>query len=196
MSAAPSFRETSRARLRESLIVAARELTVAHGWNNVRMADVARQAGVSRQTLYNEYDSRAGLAEGVAVREIHLFVTGVREQLFAHGADVRAAARAAILYALEEAERNPLVRAILTSARGGADELLPYLTTRSDVVLQAAGEVIREWAGAHGHDADAAALDIASDSIVRLAVSHIMLPRSSPPESADMLADVFARLLE
>ncbi|MFI7600480.1 TetR family transcriptional regulator [Actinoplanes sp. NPDC049681] len=196
MSAAPSFRESSRARLRESLIVAARELTITHGWNSVRMADVARLAGVSRQTLYNEYDSRAGLAEGVAVREIQLFATGVRERLFSHGADVRAAARAAILYALEEAERNPLVRAILTSARGGADELLPYLTTRADVVLQAAGEVIRDWAGAHVQGTGSAALDVASDSIVRLTVSHIILPQSSPAEAADVLADIFVRLLQ
>jgi hypothetical protein len=85
-----------------------------------------------------------------------------------------------------------LIRSILTSARGGADELLPYLTTRSDLVLAAARAVIEEWAVAHLPGTDAT---VAGESIVRLTVSHIVLPTGSPEATADALADVFVRLL-
>ena len=195
MTSAPSYREASRARLRESLIAAARELTIAHGWERVRMVDVATSAGVSRQTVYNEFDGRSGLAQALAVAEIQQFVAGVREHLFAHGADVRAAAYAALLHTLQEADGNPLVRDILTSARGGADTLLPYLTTRSELVLQAAGAVIEQWADVHLPDAEPTVVKLASESIVRLAVSHIVLPLSSPAVSAQALTEVFQRLL-
>jgi AcrR family transcriptional regulator len=127
-----SSREAGRARTRDALVAAARDLAVAQGWANVRMADVAAAAGVSRQTVYNEFDGRDGLAEAMAVQEIRTFVTGIRERLFAHRGDVHAAGHAAIGYALEQAAGNPLVRAIVTNPRGDADQLLPYLTTRSE----------------------------------------------------------------
>ncbi len=191
-----SYRADNRSRLRDALITAARDLTVARGWENVRMADVAAAAGVSRQTVYNEFEGRPGLAEALARREIEAFTAGIRKHLSAHGADVRAAGYAAVRHALEEAAVNPLVRAILTSARGGADELLPYLTTRADVVLAAAGEVVRDWAAAHLPDVDDARVAVAAESIIRLTVSHIVLPLAPPEQTAAVLADVLVRLLQ
>jgi len=195
MGGTPSYRESNRARLREALIAAARDLTVARGWDAVRMVDVARAAGVSRQTVYNEFDGRAGLAEALAVSEMATFVRRVRTELFRHGGDARAACYAAVLLTLAEAARNPLVRAILTSGRGGADELLPYLTTRSDVVLDAAGTVLTEWAGVHLPDVPPATTALVTDAVIRLTVSHVMLPRDTPAGTATTLAEVFVRLL-
>jgi AcrR family transcriptional regulator len=195
MESIPPYREANRARLRGTLVHAARELAVTHGWANVRMAQVASAAGVSRQTVYNEFDSRAGLAEALALHEIEQFTSEVRTRLFAHGGDIRAAGHAAILHTLREAASNPLVHAILTSARGGTDELLPYLTTRSGALLAAAGSVIEEWAAAHLPDVEPATVTLAAESIVRLTVSHIILPLASPAESADALAEVLVRLL-
>ncbi|MET7423538.1 hypothetical protein [Dactylosporangium sp. NPDC005555] len=96
---------------------------------------------------------------------------------------------------------NPLIKSILTSA----DDLLPYLTTRSSLVLAMAGPVIVEWAATHlpGHDPGVVAL--AADSIVRLVVSHIVQPSSDPSSAplsalssartADELTEVLVRLL-
>lgn len=181
--------------LQEALVAAARELAVAQGWERVRMLDVAKVAGVSRQTVYNEFGDRAALAEALALSEIRRFTAAVRSELFADGRDEREASRAAILRVLTEAAANPLIRGILTGGRGGTSELLPYLTTRSEGVLAAAGEVVREWiAGrlpAIGDDAAA----LAAESIIRLTVSHIVLPGDSPESSAEALAEVFVRLL-
>jgi AcrR family transcriptional regulator len=159
------------------------------------MIDVAAAVGVSRQTVYNEFGGRTGLAEELAAAEIQSFTTTVRRELFAHGGNVREAGRAAILRVLDEAAANPLVRGVLASERAGGAELFPYLTTRSDVVLAAAGQVIVEWASAHLRDLDAAVVSACADAMVRLTISHIVSPAESREASADTLAEVFVRLL-
>ncbi|MEU8220642.1 TetR family transcriptional regulator [Micromonospora taraxaci] len=180
--------------VRDSIVDAARALTVATGWDGVRMGAVAGAAGVSRQTVYNEFGSKAGLAEALARREVDTFVGDVRASLLAHGADVRAGAYAAIAHTLTTAAENPLVKAILSSARGGSDELLPYLTTRAEVVLTEASGALIDWAGDHLPGADQATLAFAADTIVRLVVSHIVLPRAPIDQTATTLADLAVHL--
>ncbi|RLP85235.1 TetR/AcrR family transcriptional regulator [Micromonospora sp. BL4] len=186
--------ETPRQRLRDTIVDAARARTIASGWDAVRMGGVAAAAGVSRQTVYNEFGSKAGLAEALARREVDRFVGDVRAALVAHGPDVRAGAYAAIAHTLAAAADNPLVKAILTSARGGSDELLPYLTTRAEVVLTEASGALIEWVGDHLPQAEPAALAFAADTIVRLVVSHIVLPRDPIDQTAAALADLAVRL--
>jgi AcrR family transcriptional regulator len=192
MDTSRGYRDVARQQLRAAIVGAARELTISRGWDNVRMAQVAAAAGVSRQTVYNEFTSKAGLAEALAQREVDQFLAGVRTHLYAHGDDVRAAAHAAILYVLREAAVNPLIKAILTSARGGADALLPLLTTRSELVLLSSTAVLQEWAGKYLPGIGGADLTFGAESIVRLVVSHIVLPIAPPEHTADHLAGTVA----
>ena len=192
MTEITSFTERTKASLREALLDAAADLLADRGYAGVRMADVAGRAGVSRQTVYNEFGGRAGLAEALAVSEVQHFAQRVRAALFAHGADARAGCYAGILLTLEDATRNPLVRGILTGGHGG---LLPYLTIRSDIVLTAAGAVLTEWAGVHLPTVPPATVALAVDAVVRLTISHVILPRDTPATTAAALADVFVRLL-
>ncbi|MEO3779567.1 TetR family transcriptional regulator [Micromonospora sp. B11E3] len=190
-------RDAARQRLRDGIVDAARALTVAGGWDGVRMGQVAAAAGVSRQTVYNEFASKAGLAEALARREIDRFVSEVRVRLDEHGADVRAGAYAAIAHTLAAAGDNPLIKAILSGSGGGSDELLPYLTTRAELVLAEATGALREWAARHlpaAGAADPAALAFAADTIVRLVVSHIVLPQAPAEQTARALADLALRL--
>ncbi|MEU5780679.1 TetR/AcrR family transcriptional regulator [Micromonospora lupini] len=186
--------DSPRQRLRDTIVDAARARTIAAGWDAVRMGGVATAAGVSRQTVYNEFGSKGGLGEALARREVDRFVGDVRAALLAHGADVRAGAYAAIAHTLATAADNPLVKAILTSARGGSDELLPYLTTRAEVVLTEASGALIDWAGDHLPGADQAALTFAADTIVRLVVSHIVLPREPIEQTATALANLAVHL--
>ena len=185
---------SARQRLRDSIVDAARAQTVASGWDGVRMGGVASAAGVSRQTVYNEFGSKAGLAEALARREVDRFVAEVRATLRASGADLPAGAYAAIRHTLAAAADNPLIKAILTSARGGSDELLPYLTTRAELVLTEASAALVEWAGDQLPDADPARLAFAADTVVRLVVSHIVLPRAPVDPTAAALSDVAVHL--
>jgi AcrR family transcriptional regulator len=194
MESPSSYRERSRARLRDDLIAAARELAVSRGWSDVRVADVARAAGVSRQTVYNEFGDKAGLTEALASAEVEQFVTEVQHRLL-DADNVRDGAYAAIRHTLDEAGRNPLINSILTSARGGTDELLPYLTTRSDMVLQAAGAVVESWLSPLTPQLPAEIRRGAVDAVVRLTVSHIVLPGAPAEQTAMMLADLLVRLV-
>jgi AcrR family transcriptional regulator len=187
-------RDSARQRLRDSIVDAARAQTVAVGWDGVRMGGVAAAAGVSRQTVYNEFASKAGLAEALARREVDRFVSDVRAALREHGHDIPAGAYAAIAHTLAEAAGNPLIKAILTSARGGSDALLPYLTTRSELVLTEASGALLDWAHVVLPSADPAALAFAADTIVRLVVSHIVMPQAPVEQTARALADLAVHL--
>ena len=189
-----SYREEKSRHLREAIVDAARAAAVSQGWAAVKMADVADAVGVSRQTVYNEFGNKAGVAEALTAREVSRFVDAVRAELLAHGGDIRAAGEAAILRTLTEAADNPLVKAILTGTEGD-DGLLPYLTTRSELVLTTASAVVREWASAHVPEAGEGTVAAAAESIVRLVLSHVVLPSAPAEQTAAVLAGTLVRLL-
>jgi AcrR family transcriptional regulator len=177
-------RESNRARLRAVLLEAARGLTIERGWAGVRMTDVAAAAGVSRQTVYNEFGGRASLAEALAAAEVEQFVAAIRADFFGCGPDARKAVETAARRVLSEAGRNPLLR---------EEELFPGPGT--GFVLDAAGAVIREWVATFhpGHPREE--VQLAAESLIRLGVSHVQLPLAPPEAIAAALAEVFVRLL-
>ncbi|WP_052230137.1 TetR family transcriptional regulator [Streptomyces sp. CT34] len=106
---------------REALLDAAYAALLARAWTAVRMVDVATAAGVSRQTLYNEFGGKEGLARALVRREIDTYLAGVERALapdgpVAAGSPGDAAGRvvAAASWTLRTARVNPLVRAALT----------------------------------------------------------------------------------
>ncbi|MFI5427330.1 TetR/AcrR family transcriptional regulator [Aeromicrobium sp. UC242_57] len=54
--------------VRIRLLDAAHGIIESDGWNTVTMARIAEVAGVSRQTVYNEFGTKHGLAEQLAMR--------------------------------------------------------------------------------------------------------------------------------
>ncbi|MFJ6786168.1 TetR/AcrR family transcriptional regulator [Streptomyces angustmyceticus] len=109
---------------RESLLDAAYTALTRRAWAAVRMVDVAAAAGVSRQTLYNEFGSKEGLARALVRRETESYLAGVARALSrgaaAAGTRGDAAGRmvAAAAWTLRTARANPLVRAALTGCWG------------------------------------------------------------------------------
>lgn len=106
---------------RESLLDAAMTALTTRAWAAIRMVDVATAAGVSRQTLYNEFGSKEGLARALVRRETDNYLAGVdrvltQEDAAAAGPQDDAAGRvvAAAAWTLRTARANPLVRAALT----------------------------------------------------------------------------------
>ena len=192
---AEPVRVTFRAAVRESALRAAHELTVAKGWAKVRMAEVAERSGVSRPTLYKEFGDKQRLGEALLAHETERFLGEVTTVLLDHGSDVRAAITAAMTYTLDEAVTSPLLRTVLTSAPPGDDDLPPLLTTRSRPVLDAAGHLVRGWLGEQHPQLDPEQVASTADVLVRLAVSHIVLPDGDPATSAASLAAIALRLL-
>lgn len=191
-----SFREETKLRLRDSVLDATVARTVAVGWKQVRLADIAEEVGVSRQTIYNEFGSKEGLGQAVVLRETEAFLAGTLRHLTAHRADLVTGVAAAATFALRRAEDNALLRAILINARGGEDELLPMLTTRSEPILRLAAEGLTDFIVEHLPDRDRAEVTIGAESVVRLIVSHLVLPLHSTEEYAAHIALLVERYLQ
>ncbi|MFI6700531.1 TetR/AcrR family transcriptional regulator [Streptomyces sp. NPDC050509] len=102
---------------REALLSAALSALADQPWSAVRMVDVAAAGGVSRQTLYNEFGSKDGLARALVRREADRYLHGV-ERLLRERADAADRLVAVAEWTVGEARARPLLRALLTGCWG------------------------------------------------------------------------------
>ena len=181
-----------RPTLRDDLLDAAATLIIERGFRRVRVQDVADAVGVSRQTVYNEFGDKWRMAQALTMRENERYLDGVDEALNRH-ADLYSAVAAAVAYTLGTAADDPLKKATLTGA--GSEDLLPLMTTRAEPVLFTAKErivahTLRQWP-----DLDRGEVVDLADAIVRLTMSHVMLPTDPPEITAARLARLVVRYL-
>ena len=187
--------------VRERLLDAAAEITTTGGWSAVTMAKVGALAGVSRQTVYNEYGGKPALGQAMVLREVDLFLGVVAQELDSHD-DLVEAIRAAAEQILLTARRNRLLHAVLASAHrvsagdgaGGDNELLPFLTT-GPLMSPARTVIAARLARFPGLGVSPEELDAAIDAIIRLVLSHVMQPGGDPAGTADHLAWIASRVL-
>jgi AcrR family transcriptional regulator len=179
---------------RDALLDAAYDAAVAGDWLRTRMLDVARAAGVSRQTLYNEFGSKDALAEALAMREIGRFIEGTERALDeAHPDDPIQAVGAAALFTFQQAADNPLLKAALVDDTSG---LLAFLTTRGEPAITAARASFENYYSTHWPHLSREAITVAAETITRLTVSYVVLPPAEPAEAiAARLADIARTLL-
>ncbi|MEU5886242.1 TetR/AcrR family transcriptional regulator [Streptomyces sp. NPDC047461] len=178
---------------RESLLDAAYTALARRPWSTVRMVDVAAAAGVSRQTLYNEFGSKEGLARALVRREADGYLAGVERALAIHS-DARDRLTATAEWTAATAKDNALVRALLT---GCWSERLPSPTLsavpsssavpaqrRADGPLPSPGDLValvRDRAvavlgGPGTNKADHADLARSCELTVRVALSCVAAP--------------------
>jgi AcrR family transcriptional regulator len=191
---AVSYQEAAKALLRETLLDAAGDLLADRAWAKVTMADLARAAGVSRQTVYNEFGGRREFAQAYVLREAGRLMSDVEAVIERHADDPAEALHAAFAYFLASAGDTPLVAAI--AGRDGGDELLSLVTVQGGDLLDAAtarltAVLLRTWP--HVGEADAR---LATDVLVRLAISHAALPSRDPEQAARGLAAILGPFVE
>ncbi|WP_151479099.1 TetR/AcrR family transcriptional regulator [Streptomyces albicerus] len=160
---------------RESLLDAAYTALGRRPWSAVRMVDVAAVAGVSRQTLYNEFGSKDGLARALVRREADAYLAGVERALVSH-AEPRERLAAAAEWTVAAARGNTLVRAMLTGCWG---ERLPS-PTLSAVPSSSAVPAQRRADGPLPSPGDFVAL------VRDRAVASLSVPGTSKTESAEL----------
>ncbi|WP_280880789.1 TetR/AcrR family transcriptional regulator [Streptomyces pseudovenezuelae] len=160
---------------RESLLDAAYTALARRPWSTVRMVDVAAAAGVSRQTLYNEFGSKEGLARALVRREADGYLAGVERALATH-ADARDRLTATAEWTVSMARENALVRAMLT---GCWSERLPS-PTLSAVPSSSAVPAQRRADGPLPSPGDFVAI-VRDRAVVQLAV-----PGTPKSETADL----------
>ena len=186
MSAAPS--------VREALLDATGTEIDRTGWPAVRMADVATAAGVSRQTLYNEFGSREALGQAYVLRESDRFLEAVETAVRAAGPDgPEAAVTAALETFFRGAADNTLIRHAIADT--GGEGLLPLLTTQGRPVVERAAArlaavVIETFPGIAPEPTARLA-----DTLVRVAISYATLPAAGATARAGGAARSVAALL-
>jgi AcrR family transcriptional regulator len=188
------YRAAARQLLRESLLDAARRLLEDRPWAQITMSDVARAAGLSRQTLYKELGTRDEFAQQFVIREGARFLDAVERAIEGHLDDPRAAVEAGLEVFLSTASEDSLVKLLLED--DGTGGMLPLVTTQSGPVLLWAsarlGDAMRAgWPHACERD-----IELLADTFVRLAISYVTMPRASPAETAAAAAELLAPYVE
>src|SRR4051812_1539920 len=156
------------------------------------MADVAAVAGVSRQTLYNEFGSKDALAQALALRETQRLLADIEAAMTGHAGRPAEAVGVAVAHTLRQGANNPLLKAVLTDDAGG---LLPFLTTRAEPVLTAARAHISSYVRGHWPELPGNDVDLVGEVVVRLTVSHMVLTTEPAEATAQRIALLVARLL-
>lgn len=178
---------------RDALLDAAYDAALAGDWLRTRMADVAKAAGVSRQTLYYEFGSKDALAEALSLREAARWMAGADAAMVGHEGTPAEAVAAGTVWTLEEAARNPLLKAVLTDDAGG---LLPYLTTRAESLQAAARDHCARHLSAVWPGIAEERVQLVADTVTRLTFSHLVLPGGRPEQVAHDIAVLVDALLE
>lgn len=183
------YAEASRVLLRESILDGMRELLLTRDWSAITLSDVAKAAGISRQTIYNEFGSRQGLAQGYALRLADRLVGAVERAIDANFGDVHAALLDGFRSFFSESASDPLVISLLTGA--AKPDLLQLITIDSAPIINHCADRLTKsfytsWVSPNPEDAG-----VLARAIVRLAMSYV----SMPPEADNDVALDMARLL-
>ncbi|HZA10054.1 TetR family transcriptional regulator [Mycobacterium sp.] len=183
------YSEASRVLLRNLILDGMRELLLTRDWSAITLSDVARAAGISRQTIYNEFGSRQGLAQGYALRLADRLVDHVDDAIETNVGDINQAFVQGFRDFFAESAADPLVISLLTG--GTKPDLLQLITTDSGPIINRSSDRLTQtfmhsWVRCTEDDAG-----ILARAIVRLAISYISMP---PEADHDVAADL-ARLL-
>jgi AcrR family transcriptional regulator len=184
----------ARELLRNTLLDAACDELLERRWADITMADIARAAGVSRQTLYKEFGSRDEFSQALVMRETERFLNAVQDAVAAHLDSPARALSAAFDVFLTAAAENPLVRTIV--AGDGSEGLLVLFTTHGQPLVEAAtarlaGMIVAAWPIVRQGDAE-----LLSECLVRLAISYAALPKGPTSMEADSVAQLLGPYVE
>lgn len=167
--------------IEQRLLAAALEAATIHGVTKLSMGDVARRAGLSRQTLYRYFPSKDALIAAVVGAE----TTTLIEQVVGAASsidDPRGSLEAALLTALRLLRDHPLLDRLL---RTEPESLLPLLTTEGSpamIQVRAVVELLVAERSPVAVGADPVALRRFADVVTRLIISYAVSAPDDPPE--------------
>jgi AcrR family transcriptional regulator len=180
--------------LRQTVFDAARDQLGRQPWSEITMADIASGAGVSRQTLYNEFGNRNEFGFAFVIHEAERFMDDVEKAVLEHGDDPRAAVLAALEHFLNAAGGDPLIRILLSD--DGTGGMLPFVTTQGLPVVQWATARLVAVVQEGWPEAPEADVRTLSESLVRLAISYVTTPGESAGEAAKNVAELLGPFID
>ena len=164
--------------VRERILSAALKTATVHGIARLSVGDVARTAGLSRQTVYKYFPSKDALIAAVVLNEASELVSQVVAAADAVD-DPRSALEAAILAALVVPREHPLLDRLV---RTEPETLLPLLSVDGGPVMGLVRPVVEEIVGRKLPDLSPVQTRRLADVITRLLVSYAIAAPDDPPE--------------
>ena len=188
------YPQAAKELLRDTLFGAARDELESRAWSEITMSDVARTAGVSRQTLYKEFGSRDEFAQAFVIHEGERFLDGVDAAVREHLDDAHAAVGAALAIFLRSAGEDPLVRILLSD--DGTGSMLPLVTTQGMPVVQWATARLATTIEEGWPQAPPEKVALLAESLVRLAISYITAPSEAPEVTAARAGELLGPFID
>lgn len=170
---------------RDRLLDAAETCMQGKGRSGTTMEDIARQAGVSRATVYRYFASRESVVSGVIVRAAERYLHRTSGRILAH-IDLGSAILDFVSVTVRAARREPIIGMLFASD----DELAGVgLAEGTSVALfELVAEFLRPVFAAHWHQLEAGvSVDDAAEWILRIILSLLAVrgPRHRSPEGID-----------
>jgi len=158
-----------------------------HGIARLSLEDVARRAGLSRQTVYRYFPSKRELVDATVLREEEVFIANMVSAADRQR-DLEPALRAAIEAAMRTGQAHVLLNRLLATE---PESLVTLVTTDRGPVLSAARQGLERILGRRLPRVPKARLTVAADAVARLLVSYVVNPPAdSPPQVANRLAQL------
>jgi AcrR family transcriptional regulator len=188
------YQEAARELLRQTVFDAARDQLSSQPWSEITMADIASGAGVSRQTLYNEFGNRNEFGFAFVIHEAERFMDGVEKAVREHFDDPRAAILAALEYFLSSAGDDPLIKILLSD--DGTGGMLPFVTTQGLPIVQWAASRLTAVIEEGWPQAPEKEVKVLTESLVRLAISYVTTPGQAAEHAARNVAELFGPFVD
>jgi AcrR family transcriptional regulator len=165
---------------RDRLLDAAVDAAAIHGLARLSVGDVAKQAGLSRQTLYKHFASRDELVEQAVLRETASLVAEIlAAEAAAPDDDPTASLEAAILATLRLTREHPLLDRLV---RTEPEALLPLLVGDVGPVTGAVRSIVEQIVRQRIPGLTDVETRRAADVVTRLLVSYAVSAPDDPPE--------------
>lgn len=175
----------SRDVARDLLLDAAEACLEGKGLASTTMEDIARQAGVSRATVYRYFPNRESVVSGVILRSAERYLRRISRRIAAH-TDLDSAIIDFVEVTVRAAHREPIIGLLF----GGDDELADVgLAKGTSVALfELVAEFLRPVFAAHWDQLEpGVSVDDAAEWILRTILSLLTVrgPRHRSPEGLD-----------
>jgi AcrR family transcriptional regulator len=177
------YADVSRTLLRDVVLRATDRLLAERPWRTITIAQVASAAGVSRQTVYNEFGNRAELAVAYASWAGDQLLDEVERCVADYADDLQGALVAAFTVFLDVGAEHPLMRSL--EAPAGADDLVATLAASdANPIIARAVERLSTIIATTWPALPAGDLAAVSEVLVRLAISHLLQPSGGSEAAA------------
>ncbi|MFC4905890.1 TetR/AcrR family transcriptional regulator [Actinomadura gamaensis] len=161
-----------------------------YGLRRVSVEDVARRAGVARTTIYRRFTNKEQLLQAVNLREVRRFLTAISDATESRGNAVDAVVEGFVV-GLAAARSHPLITRVLQSE---PEVFVRQLGMNGAAVLLAARDILAARLRRALPAADPAEISAASEVMLRVAVSVLLIPGGGIPLEDESDIRAFARV--